>query len=37
MVTRCDTKKLFKVIKLKPQIDIEDGLVDFIKWFNEKN
>ena len=37
MVTRCDTKKLFKVIKFKPQIDIEDGLVDFIKWFNEKN
>ena len=37
MVTRCDTKKLFKVIKFKPQIDIKDGLVDFIKWFNEKN
>ena len=37
MVTRCNTKKLFKIIKFKPRIDIQDGLVDFIKWFNEKN
>jgi UDP-glucuronate 4-epimerase len=37
MVTRCDTKKLFKVIKFKPKIDIKEGLVDFIKWFNEKS
>ena len=35
MVTRCDTKKLFKVIKFKPKIDIKEGLVNFIKWFNE--
>ena len=35
MVTRCDTKKLFKVIKFKPKIGIKEGLVNFIKWFNE--
>ena len=35
LITHSNSKKLFKQIKFKPEISIENGLIEFIKWFKD--